>query len=104
MTGDQRFRRATPRAASPERRSASESRKARFAEFVLAHARSAIQQEPWCESLVSLFRVVQPGTLRNGPPHARPYRTQPVSGLHHFVGHEITVVLDVRPKPPIRRL
>jgi hypothetical protein len=29
---------------------------------------------------------------------------RPVAGLHHFVGHEITVVLDVRPKPPIRRL
>jgi len=58
----------------------------------------------WCESLVSVIRVVQPGTLRNGPSHARPYRTQPVSGLHHFVGHEIAVVLDVRPKPPIRRL
>src|SRR4029453_12049823 len=65
---------------------------------------SSTTARSWCESLVSLIRVVQPGTLRNGPSHARPHRTQAVAGLHHFVGHEITVVLDVRPKPPIRRL
>jgi 2-polyprenyl-6-methoxyphenol hydroxylase-like FAD-dependent oxidoreductase len=51
-----------------------------------------------------LILIVEPWPLRNSPIHARPHRTQPVAGLHHFVCHEITVVLDVGPKAPARRL